>query len=182
MLGRAIAGICLGGVLATAYAYALQPLTVSILQLPMTLALVVGSLLSLTGAAPVTVAFNIALVVVGFGAGAASVAQSQILITEAPPEFVGPVAASRTTFGQIGYAIGLAGSAVVTTMLTIWTLGTGAARTELDTLLTASDVSIGENPTLPVIADAYTNGSRPGCGFGPGCSWWAPSSATCFCA
>lgn len=173
------------------YVHGLEPFTVSLLQLPVTLALIIGSLvcgrllvkgmkprgiiaigflgiavgfvlMSVTGGSPVTIAFNIALVVVGFGAGAASVAQSQILITEATPEFVGSVAASRTTFGQIGYAIGLAGSSAITTILAIQAMGTPDARQQLNTFLTSDKQDVANNPALEKIASMYTDGFKSG--------------------
>lgn len=177
------------------YAHELEPFTVSILQLPFTLAFVGGAflvgrlltngkkprdiiavgllvvavgfvLMSLTGASPVAIAFVVALMVAGFGAGATNIAQSQILITEAPDEFVGSVAASRTTFGQIGYTLGLAGGSVVTTLMTLRAIGTPDARQQLDQFLAADKQEIANNPALgdlvEQIAPLYTDAFRTG--------------------
>lgn len=172
------------------YVNGLEPFVASVLQLPLSVAVVVGSLLvgrllgkgitprwimpvgflivsvglavmSVTGANPVSVPFNLGMVLVGFGAGYASVAQSQILLTESPPEYVGPVAASRTTFGQIGYAIGLAASAVLTASLTISAIGANG-REELNSFFTSDAADLQSDPALAAINDhvapIYTQG------------------------
>lgn len=62
-------------------------------------------------------AFLPGLLLLGVGLAYASVAQSQLYLVEAPDEEFGPVTASRMTVGQFGYALGLAGSAVVMSQL-----------------------------------------------------------------
>lgn len=42
------------------------------------------------------------------GVGLATVSQSKVFVTEAPPGFVGAVTSSRVTFGQLGTSIGMA--------------------------------------------------------------------------
>ncbi len=53
------------------------------------------------------------IAVVGIGLALISVPQSAMFISQAPPQFVGPVTSFRTTVGQIGYAIGLTLSVVL---------------------------------------------------------------------
>lgn len=182
------------------YADGAAPFTAALLQIPLTITFIAGSFLlgraltkgrgareiiaggcviiavgfvimSATGASAMGVAFNCGLMLLGFGTGAIGVAQSKILVTEAPPEYVGPIAASRTTFGQIGYAVGLAGSSVLTTVLTIQALGTPNARADLDTFLTANSAQRAANPALEtvhnLVAPFYVDG------FKTSLIWWA---------
>lgn len=175
------------------YADGAAPFTAALLQIPLTIAFVVGSYLlgraltkgrgareiiavgcvviagglavmSVMGTSATGALFNGGLMLLGFGAGAVGVAQSQILVTEAPPEYVGPIAASRTTFGQIGYAVGLAGSSVLTTVLTIQAIGTPNARADLDIFLTANSAQRAANPTLEavhnLVAPFYVDGFK----------------------
>ena len=111
------------------------------------------AILAVTGATATSALFNCGLMLLGFGAGAVGVAQSQILFAEAPGEYVGPVAASRTTFGQIGYAVGLAGSSVLTTTLTVRSLGTSDARDQLNTFLAANGAQRAIDPALESVHD-----------------------------
>lgn len=124
-----------------------------------------------TGANATSMLFTCGLMLLGFGTGAVGVAQSHILFAEAPGEYVGPVAASRTTFGQIGYAVGLAGSSVMTTMLTVRALGTADARLQLNTFLTGDSAQRETNPALEtvhnLVAPFYVDG------FKTSMIWWA---------
>lgn len=176
------------------YVHGISPLAASLLQLPYTVAIVIGSIvvgrqlgrghgprghislglvvvaigfggLALTGAQSVGVLFNMGLVAIGLGAGFTSVAQSQILLTEAPGEFVGPIAASRTTFGQIGYALGLAGSSVVTMLTTIRMLDTPNAEEQLNAFLTSTQgghPGAASQALADQVALAYTSGFQAG--------------------
>ncbi len=63
-------------------------------------------------------AFLPALILIGVGIAAASVPQARLFMSEAPPEYFGPVTSSRLTTGQFGFALGLTGSAVLISSLT----------------------------------------------------------------
>ncbi|MDZ7578696.1 MAG: MFS transporter, partial [Candidatus Nanopelagicales bacterium] len=172
------------------YVNGVTPLYVSLLQLPTTLAIAVGSVVAgrllsrridfrllmfigfavaasgfaLMGAASdaaVTVWFNIGMVGGGLGAGAAGTVQSKLLLSLSPPKYLGSVSASRTTFGQIGYAIGLAGSAVITTVFTIRHL----AGTDSHTFATAREELNAwfiSNHQDAALSDAYQQGFARG--------------------
>lgn len=177
------------------YVAGATPLTASLLQLPVCAAVVLSSVIagrrlsagaspkviipagllvsaagfaamSVFGGSPLTVAFTVALAVVGLGAGFTAVPQSQILIKEAPPEFLTPVAASRTTFGQVGYALGLAGGSVITTQLTVLMLHTPLVRGDLDEFLASHPTTSEEDPQhaqlIERVSAAYTDGFRAG--------------------
>ncbi len=165
------------------YVHGVTPFAASLRQVPMVIALIGGSLLigrllakglkpreiisggfvivavgfaimMVTGTAALGIAFNLGLVLLGFGAGAAAVAQSQILIVAAPAEFAGSVSASRTSFGQIGYAIGLAGSGVITSLLTISKLGSATGREQFNAFFLEP-----ENSTVaPVYEQGFASG------------------------
>lgn len=59
-----------------------------------------------------------ALVLVGWGLPYVIVASGQLYMSEAPAKSFGPVTSSKTTVGQFGYALGLAGSMVLVGNLT----------------------------------------------------------------
>lgn len=63
-------------------------------------------------------AFVAALLFVGLGTQAVNVPYGALIVGCAPPGEYGPVTSSRTTVGQIGYALGLAGSTVMIDRLT----------------------------------------------------------------
>lgn len=54
-----------------------------------------------------------ALLLIGFGLPFAVVPSGQLFMSEAPAKSFGPVTSSKTTIGQFGYALGLAGSMVL---------------------------------------------------------------------
>ncbi len=54
--------------------------------------------------------FGPAFAIMGVGMVSIATPQSAIFVQESPPKFLGPVAASRTACGQLGYAVGLAAS------------------------------------------------------------------------
>jgi MFS family permease len=54
-----------------------------------------------------------ALVVLGIGLSGVSIPQAVMFVSEAPEKFFGAVTSFRTTVGQLGYAIGLAGGVVL---------------------------------------------------------------------
>jgi hypothetical protein len=60
-----------------------------------------------------------AIVLVGIGMMAGTTAQSQVFVQQAPTESYGAVTASKTTVGQIGFALGFALSSVLADRLTI---------------------------------------------------------------
>lgn len=178
------------------YVDSVDPLVVALLQLPFNAAIVSGAFVigrvlhrggrpnrifvssfllvaigflttAATGVNAVSVWFVLGLLVVGLGAGAASVAQSTILITEAPREFIGPVAASRTTFGQIGYAIGLAGSSVLTAALTVRLLASPTAHDRLNQFLAADESTAAGRLVIEAVGPDYARA------FGYGMCLWA---------
>lgn len=57
------------------------------------------------------------LVLIGFGLPYVVVVSGQLYMSEAPAKAFGPVTSSKTTVGQFGYAIGLAGSVVMVDVL-----------------------------------------------------------------
>lgn len=57
------------------------------------------------------------LILIGFGLPYVVVVSGQLYMSEAPAKSFGPVTSSKTTVGQFGYAIGLAGSVV---MVDVW--------------------------------------------------------------
>lgn len=59
-----------------------------------------------------------ALLLIGVGLPYVVIASGQLFMSEAPPKFFGPVTSSKTTIGQFGYALGLAGSMVMVDNLT----------------------------------------------------------------
>ena len=59
------------------------------------------------------------LVLTGAGVIIAAVPFGSLILAEAPPEYLGPVSSSRTTFGQFFYTIGFSISAVVIDRLTV---------------------------------------------------------------
>ena len=59
-----------------------------------------------------------ALLLIGFGLPFAIVPSGQLFMSEAPTKSFGPVTSSKTTIGQFGYALGLAGSMVLVSSLT----------------------------------------------------------------
>lgn len=59
------------------------------------------------------------LIMIGFGIPYASVPSSQLFMSQAPAAFFGPVTSSKTTVGQFGYSLGLAGSMVLVNGLTM---------------------------------------------------------------
>lgn len=169
------------------YRFGTDPFLASLLQIPMNIATVfgmiaigkslargrqprliilVGMLLAAGGfvlcayktASGLGFIFNIGLMLAGLGAGMVCTAQSALLITAATKEYLGPVAASRTTFGQIGYAIGLSGISVVTSIFTIQEIQshTGAdessARDSLNLFLTSA------HDSKSTIAQLYEHG------------------------
>ncbi len=129
------------------------------------------AVVSLTSSSAFSVWFNLGMVGVGLGAGAAGTVQSQVLLDAAPPGYLSAIAASRTTFGQVGYAIGLAGSAVVTTLLATSALVSSeglnrdSARTQLnDWLMSVHGHVAGSGGP---VAEAYRRA------FAEGMMWWA---------
>lgn len=58
------------------------------------------------------------LLLIGFGLPFVIVPSGQLFMSEAPSKFFGPVTSSKTTVGQFGYALGLAGSMVLINLLT----------------------------------------------------------------
>lgn len=59
-----------------------------------------------------------AMILIGFGLPYVVVASGQLYMSEAPAKSFGPVTSSKTTVGQFGYAMGLAGSVVLVDSLT----------------------------------------------------------------
>lgn len=57
------------------------------------------------------------LLLIGFGLPYVVVVSGQLYISEAPAKSFGPVTSSKTTVGQFGYALGLAGSVVMVDVL-----------------------------------------------------------------
>lgn len=181
------------------YVDGVTPFVASLFQVPVNVAVAVGSLImgrllsrhidfrvlmavgflfsaagfvavSVTSSSALSVWFNLGMVGVGIGAGAAGTVQSQVLLEAAPSGFLNVMAASRTTFGQIGYAIGLAGSAVVTTMIATSTMVSSsgmdrdAARTQLNDWLMAGH---GQGSGTGPVAEAYRGA------FAESMLWWA---------
>ncbi|MEI2717446.1 MAG: MFS transporter [Candidatus Nanopelagicales bacterium] len=62
--------------------------------------------------------FPVALVLVGMGTQAVSVPYGALIVQVAPRQYYGPVTSSRTTIGQMGYAVGLAGATVLIDRMT----------------------------------------------------------------
>ncbi len=59
------------------------------------------------------------LFLIGYGLPYAVVASGRLFMSEAPAENFGPVTSSKTTIGQFGYALGLAGSMVIVSNVTL---------------------------------------------------------------
>lgn len=59
-----------------------------------------------------------ALMCIGFGLPYVVVPAGQLFMSESPAKFLGPVTSSKTTIGQFGYSLGLAGSMVLVSSLT----------------------------------------------------------------
>ena len=59
-----------------------------------------------------------ALMCIGFGLPYVVVPAGQLFMSESPAKFLGPVTSSKTTIGQFGYSLGLAGSMVLVNSLT----------------------------------------------------------------
>lgn len=59
-----------------------------------------------------------ALMCIGFGLPYVVVPAGQLFMSESPAKFLGPVTSSKTTIGQFGYSLGLAGSMVLVNALT----------------------------------------------------------------
>lgn len=164
------------------YVDGVTPFAVSVLQLPANIAVAAGSygmgrflgreldsrlligagfviaaagllVMGLASGAAVSLWFNLGLVGLALGAGAVGTVQSQLLLHAAPDGYLSAVAASRTTFGQVGYAIGLAGSVVLTTLLAVAGLSGSrsaeAARQQFDEWLAAEVKQAG------VVSTAY---------------------------
>ena len=109
------------------------------------------------GGSPVP--FFVALVLVGMGTQAVNVPYGALIVLVAPPDRYGPVTSSRTTVGQMGYAIGLAGATVMIDHLTA--MGT------IERLRSAGVSPIRTADALPVVtlyvqdgADATTAAAR----------------------
>lgn len=172
------------------YVNDVAPFAVSLLQLPAIVGVVVGSFvmgrlmsgridfrilvfvgflltvvgfggMGLAGEFALSVWFTLGITGVGLGAGAAGVAQSQVLFDAAPPGYLSPIAAARTTFGQVGYAIGLAGSVVLTSLFTISNIessqgvSSDVARSQYNEWLTSAHMkAASHNP----VVDSYTSG------------------------
>jgi MFS family permease len=84
------------------------------------LIMVIGfAALRLTGYGSPYAAFVPALILIAAGLSATSVPQAQLYMAQAPPDHFGAVTSSRLASGQFGYAIGLAGSSVLVSSLTI---------------------------------------------------------------
>lgn len=66
--------------------------------------------LTLTRSGSGGLAFLPGMLLIGIGIAAVSVPQSMLFVSSAPADFFGAVTSFRTTVGQLGYAIGLAGS------------------------------------------------------------------------
>lgn len=75
------------------------------------------ALLLVTGAATPFIIFGASLLLIAVGMTFVQAPQARIYIQSAPDEFIGPVASSRVALGQLGYAIGIAGSAVLVTQI-----------------------------------------------------------------
>jgi hypothetical protein len=63
--------------------------------------------------------YLVPMVLVGVGTTTVSVPQSQMFLKEAPKAFFGPVTSSRTTVGQLGFALGMAGASAMVSALTM---------------------------------------------------------------
>ena len=102
--------------------------------------------------------FLLGLCVVFFGCGVMTVPQGQMFVTEAPKEFYGPVTSSRTFIGQLAYALGLAGGAVVANAVTTSRLVSEGGQTpqaasdELGRFLTGAPTTVAQ------IDPFYTSG------------------------
>lgn len=169
------------------YRFGTEPFLASLLQIPMNVATVFGMiaigkslakgrqprLIILTGMLIASIGFvvcaykaghgmgfvfNLGLMLTGLGAGMVCTAQSALLITAATKEFLGPVAASRTTFGQIGYGIGLSGISVVTSIFAVDAIkhDTGASQSTAQATLNEF-LTTATNPHSPV-AQMYQEG------------------------
>ncbi len=124
------------------YIYTLPPFTTVLAQAPLTVtaivaAIIVGRQLTkgrsprsimMFGAACLALGFFIfsfagldssywlfgpAFAIVGVGMVCIATPQAEMFVQQAPPKFLGPVAASRAASGQLGYAIGLAASTAI---------------------------------------------------------------------
>lgn len=58
-----------------------------------------------------------AVLLIGIGVTAVATPQAQVFVARAPEKFLGPVSAARAGSGQLGYTLGIAGSAVIMSSL-----------------------------------------------------------------
>lgn len=86
--------------------------------------------------------FLVALLLVGMGTQAVNVPYGALIVQVAPPASYGPVTSSRTTVGQIGYAIGLAGATVLIDRLTTIATVDGLAAAGISPTRTAEALSV----------------------------------------
>lgn len=74
-------------------------------------------LLLVTSAATPFIVFGASLTLIAVGMTFVQAPQARIYVQSAPDEYVGPVASSRVAWGQLGYAVGIAGSSALVTQL-----------------------------------------------------------------
>ncbi len=112
------------------------------------------------------------MVLIGIGMSAVSVPQSVMFVAQAPQRFFGAVTSFRTTVGQLGYAIGLAGSVALVQILGQSSFVSRMAESGVQPAALGSDISEvklfvmkGTEPTtqagreaLQAAADAYAGG------------------------
>ncbi|MGD8373422.1 MAG: MFS transporter [Candidatus Woesebacteria bacterium] len=101
------------------------------------------------------------LVLIGFGLPYVVVTSGQLYMSEAPAKSFGPVTSSKTTVGQFGYAIGLAGSVVMVDGLagggiTRKLIGAGVPQSQTGQGLDAvtAYVNTGAQPATDVVREA----------------------------
>ena len=99
------------------------------------------------------VGFLPGMVIGGAGVVVAAVAFGNLVLREAPPEYLGPVSGSRTTFGQFAYTLGFSISTVAIDRLTV---GGTTARLEAAGV-PANQLSTG----MDAVTTYASSGTRP---------------------
>ncbi len=102
--------------------------------------------------------FLLGLCVVFFGCGVMTVPQGQMFVTEAPAEHYGAVTSSRTFVGQLAYALGLAGGAVVANAVTTSRLVSEGGQTLSESTTDLGRFLTGASTSSAQIASFYTSG------------------------